>query len=154
MPSSLSYIAAWLPSWRWMNSNRVQWFLTVAYTCTLVHMASCYLCFIQHLLFGKNKWIDKISSKEMLSKTKEDRQYKSSSRDDIIGLDIFWGIKEFTARFYKEQIKGDLKEEGGCRRHKCLQKTATWHWSEKLKTDGEWRPVSYTHLTLPTILRV
>ena len=48
----------------------------------------------------------------------------------MISLDwtYFEASKSLLLDFTEEQIKGDLKEEeGGCRRHKCLQKTATWH---------------------------
>ena len=76
----------------------------------------------------KISWVDKISSEEVLAKVEENRQMSSSR--DITGLDIF-EASEFTEGWKKG------KPKAGKRRMQILHMLVMWHWSEKLKPDGD-----------------
>ena len=62
----------------------------------------------------------------------------SFSRDNIIGLGIFWDKRVYYCTLSKDEWRVSLQEEEwGCRCYTCWQKMVMWQWSEKLKTGGD-----------------
>ena len=66
-----------------------------------------------------------------------------SSRDNIIGLDVFWGIKKFTARYYWRTNKRK-KEGADCRSYICWQQMVMYV-ALKWEANDRWR---WSHRTL------